>query len=114
MLANQPQELFGDCTDRATVAADVGKHDAPQHTVIARRQVMIGAVSTVRQKHLTGRSQTVVAILTLSLGALGVATAPASLALTLAAACGSARYVAHSSAPHGWRPRRQFTDGVRV
>ena len=48
---------------------------------------LIGAVSPVRQKHRTGRSQTVVAILTLSLGPLVVATAPASLALALAAAC---------------------------
>jgi hypothetical protein len=45
VLANESEELFGNCADRAAKAADVSKHDARQHTVIARRQVM--NVSTV-------------------------------------------------------------------
>ena len=55
--------------------------------VVMLSLTLIGAVTPVRQKHRAGRSQTVVAILTLSLGPLGVTTAPATLSVALAAAC---------------------------
>ena len=48
---------------------------------------LIGAVSSTRPKRRRGGAQTVVAIMTLSLGLFGVANGPATLALALTAAC---------------------------